>query len=285
SLQLIDPAQDNSRPGNWTDHQGWQQVIFTGTVQGGATPGTNLAIFATGAAGDFFIDDIVLVTGTVANVGMNLVVNGGFESPMSGTWDATGNHTNSAISADTAHSGNNSMHVFGVGLGGPTAAVRQLLPAFAANTICTMSYWFRPGTNGAQAQIRMFSGSLMSSIVSIRPAHATPGVVNNDQRTLPPYPTLWLNEVQADNTAGLLDNFGEREPWLELYNAGTNTLNLDEYFLADNYNSNLTQWPFPPGTSIGPGQFRLIWADGEVGETAGSDLHTAFRLKHPKGNA
>jgi hypothetical protein len=284
SLQLIDPAQDNSRPGNWTDRQGWQQVIFTGTIQGGATPGTNLAIFATGSAGDFFIDDIVLVTGNVANVGMNLVVNGGFESPMSGTWEATGNHANSAITADTAHSGNSSMHVFGLALGGPTAAVRQMLPAFAANTICTMSYWFRPGTNGSQAQVRTFSGSLMSSIVSIRPVHATPGLANNDQRTLPPFPTLWLNEVQPDNIAGPLDNFGQREPWLEVYNSGANAVNLDGYFLADNYTSNLTRWAFPSGTAIAPGQFTVIWADGEIGQSAGFELHTNFRLNSTTGS-
>jgi hypothetical protein len=283
-LQLIDPAQDNSRPGNWTDRQGWQQVVFTGTIQGGTSPGTNLAIFATGSAGDFFIDDIVLVTGVVANAGINLVVNGDFETAMSGTWDATGTHINSAISSDTAHSGNRSMHVFGTGLGGPTAAVRQLLPAFASNTICTMSYWLRPGTNGAQAQIRVFNGSLMSSIVSIRPANATPGIANNDQRALPPFAPLWLNEVQADNIAGPLDNMDERDPWIEIHNAGTDPVSLDGYFLANNYNSNVLQWAFPPGTAIGPGQFRLVWADGEPGEGAGLNLHTSFRLNSTTGS-
>lgn len=284
SLQLVDPSQDNSRPSNWTDRQGWQQVVATGTVQGGASPGTNLAIFVSGSVGDYYIDDIVLVTGVVANAGANLIVNGDFESTLSGPWSAQGNHSNSLISAETVHSGNGALHIIGAGLGGPSAAVRQHIPAFASNTVCTVSYWFRPGTNGVQGQLRTFGGSAFSSVISIRPANFTPGAVNNDQRSLPAYAPLWLNELQPQNTAGMMDNFGEREPWIELYNAGANSLDLSGYFLADNYDSNLTQWPFPFGSSIAPGEFRIIWADGEPGETSGTNLHTSFRLNSTTGS-
>jgi hypothetical protein len=283
SLQLIDPAQDNSRSSNWTDRQGWQQVIYTGTIQGGASPGTNLAIFTFGGAGDFYIDDIVLVTGAVANAGVNLVANGDFESALNGPWSPQGNHSGSVVSADAVFSGNGSLHVIGTGSGGPTAAVRQMIPAFAANTVCTVSYWFRPGTNGVQGQLRAFSGSLFASVVSIRPVNSTPGTANNNQRSLPTYDSLWLNEVQAQNTAGVTDNFGEREPWIELYNAGTNTLSLEGYFLANNYDSNLTQWPFPSGSSIAPGEFKIVWADGEPDETSGTNLHTSFQLNGSTG--
>jgi len=284
SLQLIDPAQDNSRSSNWTDRQGWQQVIASGTIQGGASPGTNFTIFVFGGAGDFYIDDIVLVTGVVANVGANLIVNGDFESALSGPWSPQGNHSGSSISAEAVHSGGGALHVIGTGPGGPSAAVRQMISAFASNTVCTVSYWFRPGTNGVQGQVRTFGGSLFSSVVSIRPANFTPGADNNDQRGLPAYDRLWLNELQAENTVGITDNFGEREPWLELYNAGTNALDLSGYFLASNYDSNLTQWPFPPGSSIAPGEFKIVWADGEPGETAGANLHASFRLHSTTGS-
>jgi len=284
SLQLIDPGQDNSRPSNWTDRQGWQQITYTGTIQGGASPGTNLTILVTGGGGDFYIDDIVLVTGAVANVGMNLIQNGDFESALSGPWSATGNHSGSMIASAPARSGNGSLHVIGTGQGGASAAVRQMLPAFAANTLCTISYWFRPGTSGVQGLVRTVSGSLFSSAFSIRPANFTPGAANNDQRELPPYDPLWLNELQAQNTAGIADNFGEREPWIELYNAGTGTLSLEGYFLANNYDSNLTQWAFPPGSSIAAGEFKIVWADGEPGETSGAHLHTNFRLNGATGS-
>jgi regulation of enolase protein 1 (concanavalin A-like superfamily) len=283
SLQLIDPAQDNSRPSNWTDRQGWQQVMTTGIVQGGASPGTNFLIFVSGP-GEFYIDDIVLVTGAVANAGANLIVNGGFESELTGPWAALGNHSNSVISVGTAHSGNGSLRVVGTGVGGPAAAVRQFIPAFVSNTVCTVSFWFRPGTNGTQGQVRTTAGAAFIATFSIRPASFTPGAANNDQRELPAYDPLWLNELQAQNTAGIADNFGEREPWIELYNAGANTLSLDGYFLADNYDSNLTPWPFPPGSSIAPGEFKIVWADGEPGEATGAHLHTSFRLNSATGS-
>jgi len=284
SLQLIDAAQDNSRPSNWTDRQGWQQVIYTGTIQGGASPGTNFTIFVTGSSGDFYIDDLVLVTGASANAGPNLLLNGDFESALSGPWGAQGNHSSSVISADAVHSGNGSLHVIASASGSPTAAVRQMIPAFTSNTLCTVSYWFRPGTSGSQALVRPFGGAAFSSAFSIRPMNFTPGLANNDQRVLPAYDPLWLNELQAQNAAGITDNFGEREPWIELFNAGSNTLNLDGYFLANNYGSNLTQWPFPSGSSIAPGEFKIVWADGEPGETSGTNLHTSFRLSSATGS-
>jgi hypothetical protein len=285
SLQLIDAAQDNSRPSNWSDQQAWQQVVYTGTIQGGVAPGTNFTIFVSGGPGDFYIDDIVLVTGAVANVGANLLVNGDFELPLSGPWSVLGSHGGSAIDANVVHSGNGALHVIGVASGAPTtAAVRQIIPPFASNTVCTVSYWFRAGTNGVQAQVRAFPGNAFSSLISIRPANFTPGTANNDQRPLPAYDPLWLNELQSQNSVGIADNFGEREPWIELYNSGSTALNLQGYFLADNYDTNLTQWSFPPGSTIAPGEFRIVWADGEPHETIGTNLHTSFRLNNSTGS-
>ncbi len=48
----------------------------------------------------------------------------------------------------------------------------------------------------------------------------TPGSANSVSAPLPEFPTLWLNEVQRENLTGAGDNFGERDPWIELYNAG-----------------------------------------------------------------
>ena len=111
----------------------------------------------------------------------------------------------------------------------------------------------------------------------------TPGSANSVATALPEFPSLWLNEVQADNLTGPTDNFGEREPWLELYNSGTNTLSLDGFYLGTNYNSPML-WAFPAGSTIAPGQFLVFWLDGQPGQTADPVLHTSFRL-NPGGNA
>jgi hypothetical protein len=53
--------------------------------------------------------------------------------------------------------------------------------------------------------------------------------------------------------------------------------------LADNYGSNLTQWAFPAGAIIAPGEFKIVWADGEPSQSAGTNLHTNFRLASSTG--
>ena len=51
-------------------------------------------------------------------------------------------------------------------------------------------------------------------------ARSTPGLLNSINTNLPPFPPLWLNELQAQNVSGPTDNAGDRDPWIELFNAG-----------------------------------------------------------------
>jgi hypothetical protein len=111
----------------------------------------------------------------------------------------------------------------------------------------------------------------------------TPGAPNSVAGTLPEFPPLWLNEVQAENLTGPADNCGEREPWLELYNASTNPISLDGFYLGTNYSSPM-QWAFPAGASIAPGQFLVVWLDGQPAQTSGAVLHTSFRLNPASGS-
>jgi hypothetical protein len=111
----------------------------------------------------------------------------------------------------------------------------------------------------------------------------TPTLPNSVRATLPPFPELWLNEVLPNNTVGLTDRFGDRDPWVELYNGGTTNISLNGYYLASQY-SNLTQWPFPATASIAPGQFLLVWLDGEPGESIASELHANFRINSTTGS-
>jgi hypothetical protein len=94
---------------------------------------------------------------------------------------------------------------------------------------------------------------------------------------------LWINEVQADHLTGLLDNNNERDPWIELYNGGPNAVSLDGLYLSSAY-TNLTNWAFPSGHSIGPNQFMVIFSDGQAAQTAGAELHTQFRLPQAAGS-
>jgi hypothetical protein len=276
SLQLVDPAQDHSRVGNWSEGAGWRYFTFTGTIQGGASPGTNLLVFLN-SAGDVYLDDIVLVTGTEAGSGPNLITNGSFESPLSNGWELLGNHTNSVVSTDVSHSGNASMHLISSGPGGSSATLRQFIPALPTSTVCTLSYWFLPSATASNLTMRTTPGSAFASVNTVRPIFSSPGAANAAAAVLPPFPPLWLNEAQPENLTGITDNQGEREPWIELHNAGTGVVSLAGCYLADNY-TNITQWPFPPGASLQPGEFKIIFADGEPGESTAGAWHTSFRL-------
>lgn len=108
---------------------------------------------------------------------------------------------------------------------------------------------------------------------------ATPGRANSLARVLPPFPPLYINEALAANATGPLDNAGEREPWIELANAGPLPASLEGWYMTDSL-ADLTRWPFPAGFRIEGMEFRLLWADGQPAETTDADVHTGFRLEN-----
>ena len=105
----------------------------------------------------------------------------------------------------------------------------------------------------------------------------TPGRANSVRASTPAFPNLWLNEVLPNNVAGPVDNAGEHDPFIELYNAGTTSITLGAYALTDDY-TNLVKWRFPAGFTIAPGQFLVVWADGQPAQSTDTTLHTGFRL-------
>lgn len=122
-----------------------------------------------------------------------------------------------------------------------------------------------------------------SRVVNWIAAKATPGTTNTGVKPLPSFPSVWLNELQPRNASGPRDGAGDNDPWLELYNAGSTPVSLEGWYLSDNY-TNPTRWAFPPGAVIAPGQFLLIWLDGEPAESTPSAWHTSFRIPESNGS-
>lgn len=110
----------------------------------------------------------------------------------------------------------------------------------------------------------------------------TPGRANAGVQSLAPFPPLWINEVLPNNPTGPRDNAGDRDPFVEIYNAGANPVDLSGLYLSDNFAS-LTAWQFPSGTTIAAGGFLTVWADGEPGESIAGVPHTSFRLNPTNG--
>lgn len=86
-------------------------------------------------------------------------------------------------------------------------------------------------------------------------------------------PDLIINEFMALNQTFIADEYGEYDDWIELYNRGSEKVWLGDKFLSDNLEDR-DEWKLP-GRYLDPGQFLLVWADGE--EEQGS-LHAGFRL-------
>ncbi len=85
-----------------------------------------------------------------------------------------------------------------------------------------------------------------------------------------------INEFSAANMDGITDNYGEREDWIELYNAGNQTVNLAGYWLSDNPD-NPDKWAIPAGVTIEPGEHLLIFAS-DRDEFSGGILHAGYKI-------
>jgi len=85
---------------------------------------------------------------------------------------------------------------------------------------------------------------------------------------------LVINEVMASNSATVVDQNGEADDWIELYNNSASQINIEGYHLSDDL-SDLSMWSFPTGTTIQPNGYLTIWADKDVDQVG---LHTNFKL-------
>jgi hypothetical protein len=85
-----------------------------------------------------------------------------------------------------------------------------------------------------------------------------------------------INEIQASNGSTLFDEDGDAEDWIELYNAGRETVNLSGYGLSDDYD-NPFRWIIPD-VPIQPGEYLIIWASGKERSLPSGQLHTNFSI-------
>ena len=96
-------------------------------------------------------------------------------------------------------------------------------------------------------------------------------------------PSIRINEFLAANVSGLVDENGETQDWIEIWNYGTSTVNLNGYALTDDP-EDPGRWTFP-STNLAPGQFLVVFASGKDRKSPTNSthrLHTSFGLS-PNG--
>jgi len=89
--------------------------------------------------------------------------------------------------------------------------------------------------------------------------------------------SLYINELMALNNSFITDEYGGYDDWIEIYNAGSDTVDIAGYYITDNLNQ-MSKYQIPsnyPETRIPPQGFLLLWADDE---SAQGPLHLPFKL-------
>ena len=85
---------------------------------------------------------------------------------------------------------------------------------------------------------------------------------------------VFINELMSSNSI-LLDEQGEADDWIEIYNAGGQPLFIGGLYFTDDL-EDLKKWRILHSTLIPPNGFKLLWADGQP-EQGGH--HLPFKLK------
>ncbi|MBD5244120.1 MAG: lamin tail domain-containing protein [Barnesiella sp.] len=94
---------------------------------------------------------------------------------------------------------------------------------------------------------------------------------------------LRINEVMVANESSVVDDYGYRNGWVELFNSNFAPLEISSVFITDDP-ANPKKYPVPLGdvnTRIPKRQHIVFWADGEPSK---GTFHMNFRLKPNQDN-
>ena len=87
-----------------------------------------------------------------------------------------------------------------------------------------------------------------------------------------------ITEFMARNDGGLRDANGRSSDWVEIFNAGDQSVNLEGYHLTDQAQQ-LDQWTFP-SVNLDPGDYLVVFASGQENSLdADGNPHANFTLK------
>ncbi len=94
--------------------------------------------------------------------------------------------------------------------------------------------------------------------------------------------TVVINEFMASNGSSkpieqgeLIDEDGDSSDWIEIQNTTDQAIDISGWYLTDDA-ADLTQWQFPAGLILEPGQPQIVFASGK--DRSDPVLHTNFKL-------
>lgn len=87
--------------------------------------------------------------------------------------------------------------------------------------------------------------------------------------------TLFINEFMSENVSTIADFEGDYSDWIEIFNASTESINLEGYFITDN-SQIPDKWVFP-SVEIPSKGLLLVFASGKNRDST-DELHTNFSI-------
>ncbi|MBK8167677.1 MAG: lamin tail domain-containing protein [bacterium] len=237
SLELVNPALDNSVAANW---------LASGPV--GGTPGAVNSVYAANSAPTCGngARDIDLPTAADA---VTVTVEAQDAEALAGValWVSTGGAYATTPMLDDGLHGDGAAGdgVFGAQISAQANGTLVRYYAVATDAIGQAESW----PNGAPADYRAYTVGHLP-------------------------PRLVVNEIVASNVAGAVDDMGEHEDWIEIFNPGSVAVDLGGMYLTDDF-GNRNKWEIPAGVTIGAGARLVFWADEQPEQ---GPLHADVKL-------
>ncbi len=129
----------------------------------------------------------------------------------------------------------------------------------------------------AQLNLTGLSGNFSLGVLS----SITINITDNDAPVN--FPTLFINELMSANTVTFIDADNLPDDWIEIYNAGSEPVDLAGLFMTDDI-QNPSKHQFVSGspeiTTVPPGGFKIVWADDSLSQ---GPLHVNFTLPSTGG--
>ena len=128
--------------------------------------------------------------------------------------------------------------------------------------------------SSAQSQYYIYAENSNAGIFSPERAEHEYHSLNTNVTTAAPGQVV-INEFLAFNVNDSMNELGQHQDWIELYNTTSSPLDLFGLYLTDDF-LNPQKFAFPENTVIPANGYRIIWADEN--NSTPSYVHSNFRL-------
>lgn len=148
------------------------------------------------------------------------------------------------------------------------AAEVHQVNGFSSDLIFNLEFTIQSSEDESEEITTSIIEGVVSSNMQLRAVYEKDTSIN-------PESSIYINEIVASNTT-FKDEFGETDDLVELYNAGSEPVNISGWYISDKKdNPKLWKIPQDPKAVVPANGFLVLWADEQIEQGA---LHLDFKL-------